>query len=92
MGENPCYTYWVAKCKTPGCGTIVLDVVGPCQRGRLLYLPQCEPFEVTCGACMHTHTLLRPDVFYEDNFRAPTSADSSSSFRDAIRPPRHPAV
>jgi hypothetical protein len=43
-------------------------------------------------ACMHTYTLDRSDVFYEDNFREPTSADSNSSFQDAIRPPQHPAV
>lgn len=92
MGENLCFTYWVAKCKTPGCGTIVLDVVGPCRRGRMLFLAQCESFDVTCGACMQTSTFSRSDVFYEDIFREPTSDDSSSSFQAAIRPAQHLAA
>ena len=86
MGENPCFTYWVVECKTEGCGSLILEVIGPCHLGRVAYLPMCRNFDVTCTGCSKTYTYSRPDVHAENILREPTSADRNSSFQDAIQP------
>lgn len=85
MSENPCFTYWVVGCRTPECGTIILDVIGPCHLGRVVYLQECRDFEVTCLGCMKTYAYSRGDVSYKDIPREPTLADQNNSFRDAIQ-------
>jgi len=86
MGDDPCFTYWVVDCKTPDCGTIVLDVIGPCDLRRVVYLPVCRNFEITCAGCMKTYVYSRGDVRSENALRQPISADRNSSFQAAIQP------
>lgn len=89
MGENPCFTDWTVKCKTEGCGSLILDIIGPCHLGRVVYLPTCRSFDVACSGYMKTFTYSRSDVRAENILREPTSADRSSSFQDAIQPEPH---
>jgi hypothetical protein len=86
MTEQPCFTYWVVKCKTPDCGKLLLDVVGPCDRRRVLFLERCRDFEVKCSGCMKTYTYSRIEVHEENVYRAPSGFIPDRSFQAAIRP------
>jgi hypothetical protein len=85
MSEDRCFTYWTVECKTPDCGTLLLDYIGPCDIRRVVYLRQCRDFDVVCAGCMKNYTYSRNDVHSEDTPNDPTGFIPALSFQVAIR-------
>lgn len=89
MPEEPCYNYWTVECKTPSCGGLLLAYIGPYDKRRVFYLPQCRPFEVICPECKNSYTYTRNDVTWKNLPLVPHGFISSQSFLDAIQPEAH---
>jgi hypothetical protein len=84
MAEQPCYTYWTVECKTPSCGGLLLAYIGPFDKRRVLFLPQCRPFEVICPECKNSYTYTRNDVTSKNLALEPKGFIPSQPFLEAI--------
>jgi len=78
------YRYWTVECKTPGCGIILLDKIGPTDPFRIPFLPECRDFAEKCSGCLAVYSYTHFDVRWRDaplqEFRA------SRPFRAATQP------
>jgi hypothetical protein len=89
MPEDPCYTYWTVECKTPSCGGLLLAYVGPYDKRRVYFLPQCRPFDVICPECKTGYTFTCNEVSSKNLTLEPHGFIPSQSFLEAIRPEAH---
>jgi hypothetical protein len=89
MAEEPYYTYWTTECKTPSCGGLLLAYIGPFSERRVLFTPQCRPFEVMCPECKSSYTYAGNEVTSKSLALEPKGFIPCKSFLEAVRPEAH---
>jgi hypothetical protein len=90
MSEERCFRYWTVECKTPGCGLLVLALIGRSNPGIVQYLRECRDFELTCRKCGRLHLYKYGDVSWKDLEVEPRADfQPDPAFLDAIRPEPH---
>lgn len=86
MNEDPCYTYWAVKCKTPYCAWLLLAFIHNRTPYHHPVIRQCRDFELTCEVCHGTYTYSIRDVEAKDVAENPLDFSLSRAFFDAIQP------
>ena len=91
MSKDPDFTYWVVKCKTKGCDTVILLCpIGPAVRYRHPIITYCRNFEEKCPECHATFQYLILDVDTRDQPAPPKTYVPSRAFVEATtRKPEH---
>jgi len=78
------YEYWSVDCKTPNCGRILLDCIGPKSRYAMPIIPQCDPFEIKCGGCGYVHCYSPLDLLNVEYSVPCGELPAAIAFREAI--------
>ncbi len=79
------YRYWAVTCKTPGCGTILLDCMGPDRPYHFPAVPPCQDFDISCGGCKTTFRYTQLDLKDVLHSVSCGQVQPSASFLNAIR-------
>lgn len=88
MADEQLYRYWVADCKTPDCGTLLLALIGRYDPFRIPLLPYCADFSLTCGHCMKEYLYTQRDVRVQaTDKQIPQFRDAPEFVRATIPPP-----
>jgi len=91
MTETEKFTYWVVKCKTDGCETVILLCpIGPAMQYRHPIITYCRDFEEECPECHTNYTYSILDVDTRDQPAPPKTYAPSPAFLKATkRKPEH---
>lgn len=85
------YKYWAVECKTPQCGKILLDCIGPHSEYHHPVVPACDDFEITCNGCTTAHRYHWSDL--QDVLHTVPCAEfvAAMTFRHAVQRAQHRA-
>ena len=86
MAEPQKWVYWVIKCKTEGCNTVILlSSVGRSVRYRDYLLSHCTDFQEECPECHSVHRYSILDVDTRERPDNPATFRPSQAFLSAAK-------